>query len=393
MGMTTLPTYVRRHLTFSELAASRKVLQHVLEQGPVSQPETADALQMSRGTCHLHFQKLRHLGLIHTVDSRVKGRGRSTGIWTIRDNCNFFLTLIWDVPFFQAALLDFSGRDICVFREDWTQLRDQKAMQQELDVIVGKCLQAAKKEKGVIRHAAAFAPGLLDTSTGTVLKSVNFPLLDGFDIPGYLRETHGVNCHCGPLGAAFYHGEVEALEAGRRVMVVHWDLGIGAMAGTGDLPFSDRNDTLFPYEMGHARIAQRGPRCHCGKDGCLEAHVGGWAMIRQLDDPCVVTLDAFRSAVLQENKRAVQIAKQAAQALGENIYWMVYSLQCERLVISGPLSVIFPVVRSAFIKGLARHFTKEEIAALNPVASADPVTAMKRGAFRLARHRFFYQGE
>jgi len=53
--------------------------------------------------------------------------------------------------------------------------------------------------------------------------------------------------------------------------------------------------------------------------------------------------------------------------------------------------VIFPVVRKAFIKGLARHFTKEEIAVLNPVASTEPVTAMKRGAFRLARHRFFYE--
>jgi len=391
--MTTLPTYIRRHLTFTSLGASRRVLQHVLEHGPVSQPDTACALNISRGTCHLHFQKLQHLGLIHAVESRVKGRGRSTGIWAVREKDNYFLTLIWDTPYFQAALLDLSGRDIEVFSEDWTSWRDQHAMRRRLDTVVEQCKRIAKKTNGVIRYTAAFVPGLLDVATGTVMKSVNAPYLDGFSVPDYMRDTHALPCYCGPLGAAFYHGEMETLEPGQRAMVLHWDLGVGAIAGTGDLPFSDRNDTLFPYELGHACLHPSGPRCHCGKKGCLEAYVGGWSMIKQLNDPRIQTLDAFRLAVNQSNKHAVRIAKHAAQVLGENIYWVLYALQCERLALSGPLSILYPVIRSAFVTGLAKHFTETEIAALNPVASTDYAQAMKRGAYRVARRRFFYEGD
>jgi hypothetical protein len=65
-------------------------------------------------------------------------------------------------------------------------------------------------------------------------------------------------------------------------------------------------------------------------------------------------------------------------------------MQSERIVISGPLSVIFQYVRDAFLEGLRTIFTEKEIEKLNPAASIDPHDALKKGAYRFARRLFFY---
>lgn len=113
-------------------------------------------------------------------------------------------------------------------------------------------------------------------------------------------------------------------------------------------------------------------------------------MIEILNDKKIQTLDEFRKAVKCGHPAALKVAQDAARLLGRSLPWVLQVMQSERIVISGPLSVIFQHVRDSFLEGLRTIFTEKEIEKLDPISSVDPNDALKKGAYRFARRLFFY---
>ena len=386
-----LPTYIQKRLSMDDLSSSRNVLQLIEQQGSVTQQQVAEAVGLSGGTCNLHFQKLEHMGLIHRVDSiRTQTRGRTTIIWEIEQEKNLCLSLVFDVPFFQGTLVDFKGNVLFEKRQDLTGIEDGAALKLEVENFVNAAIVKAQRTEGAsIRQVFVAVPGLFEPQSCVTRLAANFPALNGIDFPQWFDETYGLPCFCGSLGLAFYYGEASRLPAGTRTMVVYWDLGVGATAGIGDRLVSRSNDTLLS-EIGHIRIQRDGPLCHCGKRGCLETYAGGWAIIEALDDPTIGSLDDLRSAVLSGHPEAVEAARSAARLLGSSLCWLLQIMQSERLLVSGPLASIFPVVRDSFIEGLSSLFDDAEISSLNPVASEDAQRAMQTGAHLFSKRLFFH---
>lgn len=384
-----LPAYIANRLTLEGLASSRSLLQLTDQLGVVTQRQAADVLGLSAGTCNLHFQKLEHLGLIRRA-AEVSGRGRSTIQWEIEQKKNLCIEIVFDVPFCLAALTDFEGTVLLSEREDLTELEDSAELENIVDRFVCKAKLLAEENLMPIRHIFMGLPGILDPTHSMVLQAVNFPVLDGVDFKTMMSERHDLPCHCGPLGMAFYFGETEQLPPDTRSMVLFWDLGIGVVAGMGDRIISHNHEELALSELGHVRVAKNGKHCHCGRNGCLEAYVGGWAMIHELGRDDITSLQDFRRAVEAGDADALRVATDAARLLAESLCWPIQVMECERLIVSGPLSPIFKYVRPALLEGLGTLFSEEEISALNPVASTDPQLAMQTGAARLAKRIYIY---
>jgi predicted NBD/HSP70 family sugar kinase len=384
-----LPSYISNRLTIEELASSRGLLQLADRLGVVTQRQAAGDLGLSAGTCNLHFQKLEHLGLLHRA-AEVGGRGRSTIQWKVEIEKNLCIEIVFDVPFFLAALTTFDGTVLLSEREDLTGLTDVVKLEERIDRFVSKAKQLADERSGIIRQVFMGLPGMLDPTRSKVVQAVNFPVLNGVDFKELMKERHDLACECGSLGMAFYYGEVEQLPPESRVMVLYWDLGVGVVAGVGDRIISIGHEKGLLAEIGHIRIKKEGNPCHCGGSGCLEAYTGGWAMIDALDRDDVNSLGDFRNAVEAGDADALKVANEAAYIIGQSLCWPIQVRGSERLIITGPLSRIFKHVRPSLIEGLATLFSEDEIASLNPQASTDPQRAMQNGAARLARLIYIY---
>ncbi|MEN7973398.1 MAG: ROK family transcriptional regulator, partial [Verrucomicrobiota bacterium] len=374
-----LPSYIANRLSVEDLASSRGLLQLIDRLGMVSQRQAAEELGLSPGTCNLHFQKLEHMGLIHRA-AEVTGRGRSTIQWEIEQKKNACIEIVFDVPFFLATLTDFKGTLLLSEREDLSGLDNAEELEKLIDRFIGKAKQLAKESSISIRQVFLGLPGILDPTHSKVLQAVNFPVLEGVDFKALTSERHDLPCQCGCLGKAFYHGEIEPFSPDTRSMVLFWDLGIGVVAGVGERIISHDNGDLALSELGHVRIVKNGNICHCGRKGCLEAYVGGQAMIEKLDRDDITSLNDLLLAITTGDAEALKVANDAARTLAQNLCWPIQVMECDRLIISGPLSPIFEYVRPAIIEGLGNLFSDEEIAQLNPQASNDPQLAMQRGA-------------
>lgn len=387
-----LPAYIAGRLSLDSLASSRRLLQLADRFGVITQRQAARELGFSAGTSNVHFQKLEHMGLIHrTATVGSPGRGRTTIQWEIDQKKNCCVELVFDVPFFDAALTDFAGTVLLSVRRDFTELEDTAALKKLMDQFVCKAKQHAEESSAIIRQVFVGVPGILDVLDGKVISSVNFPVLNGINFKEHMREQHDLRCYSGSLGLPVYYGEASDLPADTRTMVLFWDLGIGAVAGVGDQIISHRDEELFLSEIGHVRVeGAESKLCHCGRHGCLEAYAGGWAMIEELNNPDVEGLNDFIHAVESGNHDARRIASEAAQVISKNLCWAIQVMRSKRLIISGPLAAIFKYVRPAMIEGLKGIFTDEEIAGLNLQASADPQLSMQKGAARLAQRLFIY---
>lgn len=389
-----LPDYVKKRLSSEDLASSRNLLQMIEQDGSVTQLTASKAIGLSPGTCSLHFQKLEHLGLIRKANSiHAKGRGRSTTVWEFEQEKNLFLVIIVGVPFFNARLVDFAGTVLLHRWEDLTGVQTGKKLEDHVENFVNAAVVHAARIKAVIRQVYIGLPGTLDPETGVVTKAVNLPAAEGIDFKQFMADRYDLPCYCGSEGLAFYYAEADLLPPHTKTLMLFWDLGIGAVAGVGDRIITHQDHALFLWEIGHVRIKPGGRTCHCGREGCLEAYVGGWALIELLNDKKIRTLDEFRKAVKNGHPAALKVAQDAARLLGSSLPWALQIMQSERIVISGPLSVIFQYVRDAFIEGLKTIFTENEIEKLNPTASVDPNDALKKGAYRFARRLFFYPDE
>lgn len=384
-----LPAYILNRLTCEELASSRSLLQLTDQIGTVTQRQAAGELALSAGTCNLHFQKLEHMGLLYRA-AEVGGRGRSTIQWEIEKKKNLCIEIIFDVPFFLGSLTTFGGTTLLAEREDLTGLEDAEELKEKVDRFVDKAIELAAEQSGTIRQVFMGLPGMLDPTHSKVVRAVNFPVLNGVDFKGLMKDRHNLVCECGSLGMAFYYGELEQLPEDTQAMILHWDLGIGVVAGVGERIISFGHEKGLLADIGHIRIEKDGKSCHCGRTGCFEAYTGGWAMIEELGRDDIRSLDDLREAICDGDANALKVANAAAYIIGKNLCWPIQVRGSKRLIITGPLSPIFKYIRPALIEGLSTMLSEEEIAALDPQASQDPQRAMLEGASRLAQLIYIY---
>jgi glucokinase len=98
-------------------------------------------------------------------------------------------------------------------------------------------------------------------------------------------------------------------------------------------------------EFGHQIVAVEGEACNCGRRGCLEAHAGGLAIVREgkkriaglLDSPNVTVADVFRLAE-QGNPQARELTDSVVRFIGIGLVNLVNLTSVEMICLSGGIS-------------------------------------------------------
>jgi glucokinase len=144
---------------------------------------------------------------------------------------------------------------------------------------------AAKPESGaLICGIGICAPGPLDPRTGIVINPPNLPGWRNFPLADLVSKGYRVPVRVDNDGNAA--ALAEALWGAGRGYRNVFCATIGTGIGTG-IVFDGRiyhGRTGAAAEGGHVTIDYRGPRCGCGKLGCIEALASGPAIARRASD-------------------------------------------------------------------------------------------------------------
>ena len=144
---------------------------------------------------------------------------------------------------------------------------------------------AAKPESGaLICGIGICAPGPLDPRTGIVINPPNLPGWRNFPLADLVSKAYRVPVRVDNDGNAA--ALAEALWGAGRGYRNVFCATIGTGIGTG-IVFDGRiyhGRTGAAAEGGHVTIDYRGPRCGCGKLGCIEALASGPAIARRASE-------------------------------------------------------------------------------------------------------------
>ena len=193
-------------------------------------------------------------------------------------------------------------------------------------------------------------PGLV--ADGSVSHAVNLGIGDAsVDLLGLIRTlTDGPvavenDVKAAALGAQRWLADTEP-EVRDYALV---NVGTGLAAGLVLDGTLRRGATGLAGEIGHLTFDRTGPECKCGKRGCLELYASGSGLRRSWDG---TALDLF-SAADDGDARAAALVEDVVAGLTHAITLLAYTVDVERVLVTGGVVSATPPLREAVIARLA----------------------------------------
>jgi glucokinase len=229
----------------------------------------------------------------------------------------------------------------------------------------------AREMEAALREAAAEAglgtrelagvgvgsPGDADETTGVVSDARNLPGWIGpFPLGEHLAGQLGVPVKVGNDVQVAVQGEFElgAAKDFDTILGVWWGTGVGGGLILDGKPWLGRGTAA---EIGHVVVKMSGPRCTCGRKGCMEAYAGRMAMeikarkevekgaktdlfrIMEERGRDRLTSGVWERALKHGDDLATRLMDRAVKALGAGVASCVNVIDPEAVVIGGGLGV------------------------------------------------------
>lgn len=259
------------------------VLRTIFDYGTLSRADVARLTQLTPVTVSELVAELLADQLVSELDLHASGelalptkRGRRPILLQVAAASRQLIALRLAVHEFRAALLDLNGEILYSKSLAVGPARGQEAVQQ-LTALTDELVAHATQP---ILGIGVASPGIVDTQSGTVRRSVffgwnNLPIGKLLH-ERYQRPVHVANASQVAALAEYLFGSNRTLR-NLAVLRVGQDVGAGLILD-GQLFFGDG---FGAGEIGHMVVDPQGERCACGNFGCLETQVSSQAMVRQ----------------------------------------------------------------------------------------------------------------
>ena len=207
-----------------------------------------------------------------------------------------------------------------------------ESAEQDLNVLARRLDRARAEWAEPIDFAGVALPATMD-STGRVVTWPGRPAWVGVDLAGALAEMiPTTTVRWGDDGDLAALAEARAMGLADAVY-----LGVGTGIGGGAVVAGELLPVRGSVEIGHMVVERGGPRCDCGRQGCLQAVASGPATLRraeQLSGSPVEFAD-FRSALDQRRSWAMRAVGETWDALAVAVVSLDELLHTSAAVIGG----------------------------------------------------------
>lgn len=218
---------------------------------------------------------------------------------------------------------------------------------------VKKAIAAVLEELGWGKPKAigVGAPGPIDMRRGLIFHAPNLPHWDGVNVVEELNKAFhcpvflGNDANCAALGELIYGWKAQ------NFLYITWSTGIGGgLAAGGQVVWGATGQA---GEIGHIPLRPDGPRCRCGKRGCLEAYAGGAALSDRAQEVLGQRISAEELIKLARRGEPgpVRLIEAACLAMGQALAIVTELLEPEMVIFGGGFThswdFLFPKVKEA----------------------------------------------
>ncbi len=325
----------------------RRILLAVRESGALSRSAIADQLALDRKSMTNLANELIADGWLCESGIASSQRGRPGTLLELDRSRHLFLGLHLSENAANAVLINLHGQILG---------RDQRAFAlpaelPQLRSALREVYLPLRRLAGDRLQAIGLAvPGILDFSSGTMLRSVNLQALDGVELKSLLPSALPAELYLEESSRAKALAELWFGIGQGRSSFVSIDLGVGI--GAGIVIGKRLQGGTFAGEIGHVLIEPGGRLCACGHQGCLEAYISERILCQELGEALHQSLTSLEQ-IQSLNPAAEAILQQAGHSLGRGLAALVNILCPPLLVLHGNLTRCQQYLFPAMEKGLA----------------------------------------
>ena len=335
------------------------VLSNIHRDGELTRAELTQRLGVSRSTVGALVADLVALGLVAgVVPAGGAGVGRPSHVVVPRDDGVFAVAVDIDVARVTVALVALGGK---VVAREVLETPEPTGYEQ----VAGRIAQALARLRSTMPVSSwpaaigVSVPGTVDRSTGRVGVAPNLGWHDvpfgatlSALVPQKLEVLVGNDADLALLAE---HRRGNAQDCDDVVYVLgRTGVGAGLIIGGAQL----RGHDGHAGEIGHDVVDADGPLCHCGKHGCVETYVGDLALLAGAGRSATPTAELV-AAVYADAASGDQAAQASivavADALGRVLATLVNTLNPERILLGGSLSLLLDVAREQIETALSRY--------------------------------------
>ncbi len=182
------------------------------------------------------------------------------------------------------------------------------------------------------------APAPMDMRQGVILHAPNLPHWNGVNVVKELGALFGCLVFLGNDATCAAIGELVYGWKSKDFLYVTWSTGIGGgIVAGGEVVWGTTGQA---GEIGHIPLRPDGPRCRCGKRGCLEAFAGGLGLSDRAWEGLGERLSALElvKRAQQGDPGPARLVDEACQAMGQALAIVAELLEPELIVFGGGLT-------------------------------------------------------
>jgi predicted NBD/HSP70 family sugar kinase len=341
---------------------------------PISRADLARLMGTRRGAVSLLVSELIGEGAVFEGATGEAKRGRKPTFLYIDSRKRCVVAVDIRPTRTYIMVTDLVGRQLATVTTFPTE-RNPKRFVAGLVKRVGAIL-VEHKDLGRCQGVGVVVPGMVDSSTGRVMRAPNLgwrdvslrdPIAAGLSVPVQI-ENSGKACALAQLWAT------RGAEAPSNFvyLTVSDGLGVGIVIG-GELVRGQHN---IAGEFGHVPLNVDGPRCGCGATGCWEAYVSNLATLsryfgrdlrdRNAPDVAAMTIDDLIARARGGDAKALAALLSTARYLGLGLGSVVNAIDPAHVYIGGEITAAWDLIEATVRAALAER-------ALTPSAAATPI--------------------
>ena len=424
---------------------SRLVLRTIYDRGEVSRADLARLTQLTRTTISEVVVELIERGLVEEIGHGSVAVGRTPMMLSVVDDSRHVVAVSVSNDEIHGALVNLRGSLRHELRLPLPSREGESALkhQPELAPEATESSESSSRKAESLPSVAAAAdyasgvlatiyrvideltrsaerpllgigintPGLIDTTSGTVLRTVNFGWED-LPLGGLLHQRYRL-----PVSVA---NDSQTLALARymfgqapntpNLVLIKVGRGIGAGIVLGGHLFS--GDGYGAGEIGHMVVVENGVLCKCGNRGCLETVASSAVIVAQARalaaaDPTsalhsrassaeALTIAELAAAAEAGDEALGAIIAEAGRYLAIAVANIVSVLNIRQIVITGRVAPLGDLLGDAIRSELARRAlpalvrgTRVEVASVGPdaplIGAIAPLLTAELGLVRLQR--------
>ena len=305
-----------------------QLLRLIREREGLSRQQLMRATGMSRTTLYERLDALTRRGLLYEAEALEATGGRRSRRIRFDDRGRVVLALDVGHTHARVAVVEISGRERRARRAPLViGLAADQVFEPLLDL--GSDLLTERGDEVLVGIGVGF-PAPVDSTSGLVSHQTT--------IPGWAPDTVVTAVARRWTQPLVVENDARASAVGEcrgdeTLVYVKVATGIGCGIVTDGV--LQRGAHGAAGDIGHIIMDPGGPRCRCGRHGCLAAFSSGRALLQQLDAETLQTLDDLAGAAEEGSAPVLRALDQAGDQLGRALAATIATVNPHRLVLGG----------------------------------------------------------